>query len=333
MGDFDHAIALGQRGLVLATSLSDSRLQATATWYMGLFSYSLGDYCRAIDFLRSAVALLAGELLRERLGQGVTSVLCRAYLSQCCAEVGAFAEGIAWGEEGMQTAEAVENAFSLIVACESVGRLSLIKGDLYKAIPLLERSLSLCKVANISTWFSWTASDLGAAYALSGRSAEALPLLEQAVEQATSMQFLAAQTLSIIYLSEAYLLAGRPEEAFDLARRALDLSHDRKEQGHQAWALRLLGEIAAHSGPLDAEPAKAYYRQALALAEELGMRPLQAHCHLGLGTLYAKTEQQEQARTELSTAIELYRAMEMTFWLPQAEAALAQIVGRAGGPT
>ena len=55
------------------------------------------------------------------------------------------------------------------------------------------------------------------------------------------------------------------------------------------------------------------------------MRPLQAHCHLGLGTLYAKIGQREQARTELSTAIELYRAMEMTFWLPQAEAALAQM--------
>jgi hypothetical protein len=58
------------------------------------------------------------------------------------------------------------------------------------------------------------------------------------------------------------------------------------------------------------------------------MRPLQAHCHLGLGTLYAKVEQREQARAELYTAIELYRTMEMTFWLPQAEAALAQVEAR-----
>ena len=71
--------------------------------------------------------------------------------------------------------------------------------------------------------------------------------------------------------------------------------------------------------------AEAYYRQALALADELGMRPLQAHCHLGLGTLYAKSGQPAQARAELSAALDLYRAMEMTFWLPQAEAALAQV--------
>ncbi|MCI0419199.1 MAG: hypothetical protein L0312_08270, partial [Acidobacteria bacterium] len=67
-----------------------------------------------------------------------------------------------------------------------------------------------------------------------------------------------------------------------------------------------------------------YYRQALALADELGMRPLQAHCHRGLGLLYLALGQGEQARAALSTAIALYRAMEMTFWLPQTEAALAQ---------
>ena len=80
----------------------------------------------------------------------------------------------------------------------------------------------------------------------------------------------------------------------------------------------------------DLDQATAHYRQALALAEELGMRPLQAHCHLGLGTLYARTGQQQQAHAELSAAIDLYRAMDMTFWLPQAEVALAQVEERAG---
>ena len=121
------------------------------------------------------------------------------------------------------------------------------------------------------------------------------------------------------------MLAGRLEEAHALAERALALARERQERGYQAYALRLLGEIAAHRAPPDVDAAAAYYRQALTLAEELGMRPLQAHCHLGLGTLYATVGQREQARTALTTAIELYRAMDMTFWLPQAEAALAQV--------
>ena len=61
------------------------------------------------------------------------------------------------------------------------------------------------------------------------------------------------------------------------------------------------------------------------MADELGMRPLVAHCHLGLGMLYLKIGQPEQARVELSTASELYHAMDMSFWLPEAEAALAQV--------
>jgi Flp pilus assembly protein TadD len=83
-----------------------------------------------------------------------------------------------------------------------------------------------------------------------------------------------------------------------------------------------------HRDPPETEQAETHYQQALTLATELGMRPLQAHCHRGLGTLYSQTGQAEQARTELSTAINLYRDMEMTFWLPETEAALAAVEGR-----
>jgi hypothetical protein len=90
------------------------------------------------------------------------------------------------------------------------------------------------------------------------------------------------------------------------------------------YALRLLGEIAARRDPPDAEEAEARYREALVLAEELGMRPLQAHCHLGLGKLYRRVGHLEEAHTELSTAVAMLREMGMTFWLPEAEAELAQ---------
>jgi tetratricopeptide (TPR) repeat protein len=99
-------------------------------------------------------------------------------------------------------------------------------------------------------------------------------------------------------------------------------------RGNEARALWLLGEIAMRRDPPDVAQAEAHYQQALTLAEGLGMRPLVAHCHRGLGTLYAATGQREQARTELSMAIEMYRAMDMTFWLPQTEAALAQVEER-----
>src|SRR5215813_14326387 len=133
--------------------------------------------------------------------------------------------------------------------------------------------------------------------------------------------------LWVAWLSEVCRLVGRGEEAWQHARQALDLARQLKEQRDEAPVLHQLGVLHAHADPPDALQAEAHYQQALALADELGMRPLQAHCYRGLGTLYAATGQQEQARTELSTAIEMYRSMEMTFWLPQTEATLAQVEG------
>ena len=138
------------------------------------------------------------------------------------------------------------------------------------------------------------------------------------------MRLMIDQALRIVWLGEAYLLAGRLSEAYAQAQRVLEFSQAHKERGHEAYALRLLGEVHARQVPPDVEPAETHYRQALTLAEELGMRPLEAHCHLGLDTLYTRASQREQACPELSTAIGLYRAMAMHFWLPQAEATLAQ---------
>jgi tetratricopeptide (TPR) repeat protein len=127
-----------------------------------------------------------------------------------------------------------------------------------------------------------------------------------------------------VSLGEAHLLADRLEEAHALAEQTLSQAQAHQERGHQAYALCLLGDIAARREPMEGAQAAAYYQQACALAEELGMRPLVAHCHRSLGTLYATIGQTEKAGVELSTAIEMYRAMDMTFWLPQTEAALAQ---------
>jgi tetratricopeptide (TPR) repeat protein len=328
MGDYDRALEAGQRALTLIVALEDVPLQAMTHEHLGVIYYQLGDYRRAIAFLRQSVASLEGEWLRERCGTEVpAAVESRTRLALCLAEVGAFAKGMACGEEALRMAEAVNHPLSLARACYGVGFVALNKGDLHQAIPILERGLVLCQAWDIRDWFLVLAVALGYAYALSGRLAEALPLLEQGVEQ-DAMRRRHPYALWIARLSEGYVLAGRLVDALPLARQALALAHDHKEQGNQTYALRLLGEIAIHRAPLDVDEAAAQYRQALTRAEALGMRPLQAHCHRGLGALYAKTGRQEQARAALSSAIKMYRAMDMTFWLRQAEAALAQVEGQ-----
>ena len=327
MGEEERARDTGQRVFALANDLGDSSLQIMAHYSLGRVLFTLGNYHQAAELLRKNVTLLKGELSRERFGlTGLASVSSSAHLSEPLAELGAFAEGIATGEEAIRVAEAVDHPFSRVMAYWGMGNLYLYKGDLPKAISILDQGLELCQTLNILLLFPLVASALGAAIALSGRIAEALPLLEQAVEQGTLGRhrnlYLPRWTTQ---LGEGYLLAGRTEAAMTEARRAFTLARDSKQRGLEAWALRLLGQLTAQQEPPTVEPAEAHYRQAMAIADELQMRPLLAHCHLDLGTLYRRLGRHAAARAELSAAMELYRAMEMTFWLGRAEAELAQV--------
>jgi tetratricopeptide (TPR) repeat protein len=126
--------------------------------------------------------------------------------------------------------------------------------------------------------------------------------LEEAVERRGLSVNLEGQSVRTIWLSEAYLLAGREADARAAAQRALGLARQHKERGHEAYTLRLLGEIAAREDPLDIWKAKDHYRQALALADELGMRPLLAHCHVGLGKLYRRIGDLQLAKEHLNKA-------------------------------
>jgi len=326
VGSMEHAIAVGQRAQAIAETLGDVALQFVTNMHLGRTYLALGDYRRARAVLGRNVASGEGDQSRERVGMPdlPLSVTSRAWLAWCLAEVGEFAEAIAIGEEAVRIAEAADQPLSRVIATWGVGIPYFHKGDFPKAIPLLERGLEVCRVWDIRVFAPAIASALGMSYTLAGRALEGLPLLEQNASAGNVHQ----QAISSIWLSEAYLVAGRVDDAMRLAQQALALSQAHRYRGHEAWALRLIGKIAAQREPPEDEPAESSYRQALVLAEELGMRPLGAHCHLGLGTLYAKTGQREQARAALSTAIEMYRAMAMTFWLPQADAVLAQVAER-----
>ena len=253
--------------------------------------------------------------------------MSRSHVAWSLAELGDFAEGRSVAEDAMRLAEAVVQPVSITNALWCVGLVSRRQGDVHTAIPGLEQALALSQTTNILT-FPISASLLGAAYALVGRTAEALPLLDQMLERVATGNPMFFHALVLAELSEACLLVGRVDEASTLAGRLLELSHTHTGRGYQAHACRLLGEIAMRREPPDVDQAAGHYRQALALAEEIGMRPLQAHCHHGLGTLYAAVGQRDQACTALTTAIEMYRAMAMTFWLPEAEAALTQVEAR-----
>jgi tetratricopeptide (TPR) repeat protein len=319
-GDHDGAMAAGRQALKVAAALGKHALQVEASYYLGLAYYDVGDFGRAAELQQWTV-----EATDRASGTCTTPMRSqsRARLARTLGALGAFAEGRRHGEEALRLATLDGRGQLPVTAHACLGELYLAQGDLEHAVRVLEPGLALCRASRDQTWLVGITVALGTACALRGRLAEGWALLEEAASKSRGMG--AHRKVFWTRLSEICRLTGRGEEAWQHARQALDLARQYKERANEARALYQLGAVHAHCGPPDAKQAEAYYREALALAEKLSMRPLKAHCHLGLGTLYAITGRQELARVELSMAIDLYYAMDMTFWLPQAKAVLAQV--------
>jgi class 3 adenylate cyclase/tetratricopeptide (TPR) repeat protein len=320
-GDPKGAITLGQQVFDLVTALGDSAMQRQASYNLGRIYWSIGDISRAAELLRRTME--AADRESDTSSTRLRSQ-SRAWLARALGALGAFTEGRRHGEEALRLATAGRGN-TPIIAHGCLGQLYLGQGDLEPAIRLLNQGLALCRASGNRDWLPGIVASLGHAAALQGRLAEGCTLLEEAISEEIHLGALRGNALRFTQLSEVCRLAGRGAEAGEHARQALDLARQLQERGNEASALHQLGVAHAHANPPDAAQAEAYYQHALALAEALGMRPLQAHCHRGLGTLYTATGQREQARAVLSTAVEMYQSMEMTFWLPQTEAALTQV--------
>src|SRR5262249_25457951 len=261
-GMYDQAISAAQRSLALATTSGEVVQHALTNRFLGAVYQTQGDDRRAIACFEQTVASLEGVRRYERFGLPILpAAQALAQLATCHAELGTFAEGRAFGEEGLQIAEAVAHPSSLMWASYGVGLLSLRHGELSRALPLLERAVGICQDMNLPFYFPWMAVALGAAYTLGGRSADAVPLLTQAMEQAMTRERVSNQVPCRLSLGEAHLLAGRLEEAHALAERTLALAHAHQEHGNEAYALRLLGDIVARREPPESESAETYYRQ------------------------------------------------------------------------
>jgi class 3 adenylate cyclase/tetratricopeptide (TPR) repeat protein len=327
-GEHRQAVELGESELAMAAPFKNFPLQVTGWVRLGQAYHALGDYPRAIASLRRAVEALEGDLRGERFEMPAPAiVLAHIWLAWCLAERGEYAEGSAHGEAAVRIAREMGDPGSLALAWLGVATCSLRAGQFAEAIPVLREALDLAERGTPPEWFPLWASPLGLAYAIAGEIGKGLPLLEQAVERAGAANFLALQPLRSAWLARGYLEAGRPEEAGLAARRAVELSQRTKERGHEAHALRMLGEVLGHPHFQNWAEAIENYRQAMALADELGMRPLKAECRLALANLYRRRGDAEGARSELAAACELFRAMGMTFWSRRAEAEL-EALGR-----
>jgi class 3 adenylate cyclase/tetratricopeptide (TPR) repeat protein len=328
MGHSDEAQDPGDRALAIAESTDDTPLRHQARGQLARLHHDRGEYRQAAAALRESLTALEAAAGSSATFLGVTPLVMQSttYLAWSLAELGEFAEATRWTEESLRLAEASENPPGLIIACMGVGMVRLRQGNAPAAMPPLEQGLQVCYTFGLTALtFHGIAASLGAAYALANRTAEAIPLLRKVADQAASMKLVSDHLLGAIPLGEVWLSTGRIENAAQVGNQSLDLARKHKQRGHEVYALRLLGEVAARREPSDVQEAEAHYRSAIGLARELGMRPLAAHCHLGLGRLYRRTGQRQEAQENLAVAATMYREMNMRFWLEQTEAEMREL--------
>ena len=322
LDELDKALATGSRALEIAERFDDARLRIIATSHLEQVHYYRGDYARVIELALKNLAKLPPDWDHEYFGMSVpASIFNRAWLIMSLAELGRFAEAAKYEAEAIRIAEPTQHAFTIGWAHFASTMPHFLKGDWVKASSRVAHWITMLQTGNVGIHLPWAVAASAWAIAQIGETGEAQERIaeaEQLLERQATRGIVGHRSWAYQAVGRACLLLDRLDDALRLAECALETS--RQQPGFAAHAQHLLGDIASSSCRFDPENAISHYREALALAQKQGMRPIAAHCYFGLGALYRQINNPEQARENLTIATTMYCDMDMGYWLKQCDA-------------
>jgi tetratricopeptide (TPR) repeat protein len=322
LGELEEALTSGSRALVIAQRGGRLKLRILTTAFLEQVHWLRGEYARVVELAADNVAAVPANSVPKTIGDAAwLPVFDRFYLATSLAELGRFGEAAEYAAEGITLAEPTNHAFTIGLASGALLVPHLLKGDWPRAHLLTERAIPALRSGSVALLLHAFLAGSALILAQLGEASEALGRVQEAqelLEYRRAAGSVGDLGISYQWAGRACLLVGRLDSAQSLAHRALECSP--VQFGFTAHIQHVLGDIATHPERFDAKGGEAHYRKALALAEELGMRPLVAHCHLGLGKLYRRTGTGDQAREHLTIATAMYREMGMPYWLEKAEA-------------
>ena len=315
-GEPDRAIAYGERCLQICEAGHDRSLQALARGYLGSSYHAQGRLREAERVLRQNLEALGDASMGDATIQSrISFVTSAAWVAFTDADLGDFDAAFEDLDQAARAAATTGHPYPEAIAQTMAGLVHLRRGQVSEALPLLQQSVNACREKGLDVWRAIPSSLLGLTRVRLGQVDEGLALLEEGVSRTEALGIRAHLALWTAQLAEGLLVAGHIERARATAHRALELAVQHKERSHQARALKLLGDVTAASSPADPATAEDSYRQALALADELAMRPLTAQTLLGLGRLYQRTGRRAEAANCLADALPLLHTMGMKPWL------------------
>jgi predicted ATPase/class 3 adenylate cyclase len=319
-GEPTRALEYGERCLGIAERLGDRVLVSIARRYMGHAYHALGQGRQAVRALRDNAEALADDVQRDPNANAITAYVSTcAWLAFALADLGEFDAAETWADRARTEAEARRHPYSEAIALTLAGQVTVLRGQLERAVGPLARALSICREAHLTVWQAIPAALLGQCMVTLDRKDEGLSLLEEGVRLSDELGVKAYLARWTTLLGEGFLATGDAGRAAEIAERALELARAHGERGHEAAALRLLGDVAAGQEPPLLAVATERYTAALGLAEELGLRPLLARAHLGLGQLHRRGGHMQAAEAHLATAVVLFSDLGMRSWLDRTE--------------
>jgi len=325
-GEPAAALAYGERCLALPEGQSDARLAALARRYMAHSYHAQGDYPRAVVRLEDSLTSV-GTPSRPDAAIATAHVAAAAWLAFGLAELGDFDAAQTWADRARDLAGTCEHPYASAIAWTMAGLVAGARGDLGNATYGAARGLELCREANLAVWQPIACAVLGHSLALSGRADDGVSLLEDAVRQSERLGVYAYLARWNVALGEGRLAAGDTTGALASAEYARELAHSHGERGHEAYALRLLGDVAASRTPSDIDTALSHYTDALTLAESLRMRPLAARLHVAVGAVQRAAGDRAAGEAHLAPAIVTLSELRMGAWLEEAVRELAALGG------
>jgi tetratricopeptide (TPR) repeat protein len=247
--------------------------------------------------------------------------VCLTRLARVAVAQGRFSTAQRLVQEAMEIADATEHPLTRADACCQLGVIAAVQGDAARAVPLLERALHVADEHHIRVLHPLLPAYLGYALALVGRREAAMGALARVLEDGPSGLRNVAMGHAWAVAAAGLREAGNLAASRSAAERGLELVKRRGERVYEPETLLQLAIADASDAPPRWPDAESRYEETLAKATSMGLRPIVAHCHLGLGRLHGARGNASTAREHLDRAAVMFREMDMTSWVAQAEAA------------
>jgi tetratricopeptide (TPR) repeat protein len=312
IGQQRRAIEFGETGVQLARECGDRVVLGQSLFRLAQSYHALGEYRQAILLLEQGLEFNANELHRGRHNLSIIpSILNRTWLAIALVERGDFSAGMRHARRALEIAEEAEHPLSEWLGWLSVGYVLSGKGEIEGAVGALERGLDLCNRWSFRVWRTRLVSDLGFAYARSGRAEKGLQLAAQAVSDGEKMRLIADKPRLLVRLGQVSLIAGQIEAAQTLGKQAAAIAVEHEAKGDEAWARFLIGRAYWASEPQDLDESEKQLDIALRLAAACEARPLAAFCNSTLSGIYVRRGDQVRANEFGAAATATYRELGM----------------------